>query len=136
MKRNRIQLMVVVGLFLSAVATLVLAEQDKYTLQVPNGLAFAEFKGYEDWQAVAPTQTDAQNVTRLILANPVMIAAYKEGVPGNECWRDAAVESVSGLSSLPSMLRSRQNEECCRETSSHKALRVEQKGIIRSYCNS
>ena len=26
---------------------------DKYSLQVPNGLAFAEFKGYEDWQAVS-----------------------------------------------------------------------------------
>ena len=31
----------------------------------------------------APSQTDAQNVIRLILANPVMIDAYKEGVPGN-----------------------------------------------------
>ena len=27
--------------------------QDKYTLQVPNGLAFSEFKGYEDWQTVS-----------------------------------------------------------------------------------
>ena len=52
-------------------------------MKVPNGLAFSEFKGYEDWQAVGPSQTDAQNVIRLILANPVMIDAYKEGVPGN-----------------------------------------------------
>ena len=83
MKRKRIQLTLVVGLFCSVVVTLILAAQDKYTLQVPNGLAFSEFKGYEDWQAVAPSQTDAQNVMRLILANPVMIDAYKEGVPGN-----------------------------------------------------
>ena len=60
-----------------------IAAQDKYTVKVPNGLAFSEFKGYEDWQAVGPSQTDAQNVMRLILANPVMIDAYKEGVPGN-----------------------------------------------------
>jgi hypothetical protein len=57
--------------------------QDKYTLKVPGGLAFSEFKGYEDWQAVGPSQTDAAKVIRLILANPVMIAAYKDGVPGN-----------------------------------------------------
>ena len=49
----------------------------------PGGLAFSDFKGYEDWQAVGPSQTDAQNVIRLILANPVMINAYKQGVPEN-----------------------------------------------------
>src|ERR1700684_1917943 len=26
-------------------------KQDKYTLKVPGGLAFSDFKGYEDWQA-------------------------------------------------------------------------------------
>jgi hypothetical protein len=57
--------------------------QDKYTLKVPGGLAFSEFRGYEDWQAVGPSQTHAAHVIRLILANPVMIDAYKEGVPGN-----------------------------------------------------
>jgi len=58
-------------------------KQDKYTLKVPGGLAFSDFKGYEDWQAVGPSLTDAQNVIRLILANPVMVEAYKQGVPGN-----------------------------------------------------
>ena len=57
--------------------------QDKYTLKIPGGIAFSEFKGYEGWQAVGPSLTDAQNVIRLIVANPVMINAYKEGVPGN-----------------------------------------------------
>lgn len=60
-----------------------IAAQDKYTVKVPNGLAFSEFRGYEDWQAVCPSLTDAQNVMRLIVANRVMIDAYKEGVPGN-----------------------------------------------------
>jgi len=59
------------------------AAQDKYTVKVPNGLAFAEFRGYEDWQAVGPSHTDATNVVRLIVANPVMIGAYKSGIPGN-----------------------------------------------------
>ena len=26
-----------------------MSAQDKYTVQVPNGLAFSEFRGYEDW---------------------------------------------------------------------------------------
>ena len=30
-----------------------IAAQDKYTLQVPGGLAFSEFKGYENWQSVS-----------------------------------------------------------------------------------
>ena len=52
-------------------------------MKVPDGLAFSEFRGYEDWQVVAPSQTDAQNVMRVILANPVMMKAYREGIPGN-----------------------------------------------------
>jgi Cytochrome P460 len=58
-------------------------KQDKYTLKIPGGIEFSDFKGYEGWQAVGPSLTDAQNVIRLILANPVMINAYKQGVPGN-----------------------------------------------------
>jgi hypothetical protein len=57
--------------------------QDKYTVKVPGGLGFVDFRGYEDWQPVAPSFTDAQHVIRLIVANPTMIAAYREGVPGN-----------------------------------------------------
>ena len=60
-----------------------IAAQDKYTVKVPNGLSFADFRGYEDWQAVGPSHTDAQNVMRVILANPVMMKAYREGIPAN-----------------------------------------------------
>ena len=35
-----------------------LAAQDRFTLQVPNGLAFSHFKGYETWQDVAVSQTE------------------------------------------------------------------------------
>jgi Cytochrome P460 len=68
---------------LAAMGGWAIAAQGKYTVKVPNGLSFSEFKGYEDWQAVGPSLTDAQHVIRLILANSVMIEAYKEGVPGN-----------------------------------------------------
>jgi hypothetical protein len=58
-------------------------KQDKYTLQIPGGLAFSEVRGYEQWQVVGPSFTEAANVIRVIVANPVMIKAYQEGVPGN-----------------------------------------------------
>jgi hypothetical protein len=58
-------------------------KQDKYTLQVPGGLSFSQIKGYEQWQVVGPSLTEAANVIRVILANPVMIKAYQEGIPGN-----------------------------------------------------
>jgi hypothetical protein len=83
MNRKTIGAIVIVGVFLSVLAALAMAAQDRYTLKVPNGLAFSEFRGYEDWQVVAPSQTDAQNVMRVILANPVMMKAYREGIPGN-----------------------------------------------------
>jgi Cytochrome P460 len=58
-------------------------KQDRYTLQVPGGLSFSEVKGYEQWQVVGPSLTEAQDVIRAIVANPVMIKAYQDGVPGN-----------------------------------------------------
>jgi hypothetical protein len=61
--------------------TMVLAAQDKYTLQEPNGLAFSDFRGYEDWQVVSVSQTE--ELLKAMVANPVMIDAYKAGVPGN-----------------------------------------------------
>src|SRR4051812_21959306 len=39
--------------FVSFVVGLVVAAQDKYTVQVPGGLAFSEFRGYEQWQAIS-----------------------------------------------------------------------------------
>jgi cytochrome bd-type quinol oxidase subunit 2 len=36
-----------------------ISAQDKYTLKVPNGLAFAEFKGYEGWQTISISHNGA-----------------------------------------------------------------------------
>ena len=89
MKRQKIiGAVLLLGIMLSGVICIDIAagqsgEQDKYTLKVPGGLAFSEIKGYEDWQVVGPSLTDAQNVIRVILANPAMIKAYREGIPGN-----------------------------------------------------
>ena len=62
-------------------AQAVVSAQDKYTLKIPNGLAFSEFKGYEDWQTVSISHNGDK--LALILANPVMINAYRSGAPGN-----------------------------------------------------
>src|SRR5579863_4139684 len=52
---------------------------DKYTLKVPNGLAFAEFKGYEDWPVIAISENGG--LIAAILGNREMIEAYRAGAP-------------------------------------------------------
>jgi hypothetical protein len=58
-----------------------MSAQDKYTLQVPNGLEFSEFRGYEGWQVISISHNGA--LMAVILGNPPMIDAYKAGFPGN-----------------------------------------------------
>jgi hypothetical protein len=55
--------------------------QDKYDLSVSGGLAFAEFKGYEDWAVVTIDHTN--DLMKVIVGNPVVIEALRAGVPGN-----------------------------------------------------
>jgi hypothetical protein len=55
--------------------------EDKYSLKSPDGVAFADFKGYEDWSVVSSARTD--EVLKVIVGNPAMINAYKVGVPHN-----------------------------------------------------
>jgi hypothetical protein len=54
--------------------------QDKYSLVTTSGIAFSDFRGYEDWSFVSSARTD--EVLKVIVANPVMINAYKAGAPG------------------------------------------------------
>ncbi len=61
-------------------AAAAMSAPDKYTLKVPNGLAFAEFKGYEGWQVISVSNAGKLAV---ILGNPAMIDAFKAGIPGN-----------------------------------------------------
>src|ERR1700685_1887840 len=69
-----------VAVLAALVATAVYA-QDKYSLKSPSGIAFSDFRGYEDWAVVSSARTD--EVLKVIVANPTMITAYKAGVPGN-----------------------------------------------------
>jgi hypothetical protein len=68
-------------LLIPVLAGVAISAQDKYTVEVPNGLAFSEFRGYEDWPVIAISENGG--VFAVIVGNPEMIDAYKEGVLGN-----------------------------------------------------
>ena len=69
------------GTVLAVLAGIALATQDKYSVRLPNGVAFSDFRGYENWQLVSVSETDDR--MKVMLANPTMIAAYQAGIPGN-----------------------------------------------------
>jgi hypothetical protein len=58
-----------------------LGAQDRSIVKVPDGLALSEFKGYETWQVIAPSETD--HGIKAIVGNPVMMKAYSDGIPAN-----------------------------------------------------
>src|SRR5258708_13612215 len=66
---------------LAVVGGIALSAQDKYSLQLPNGLAFSEFRGYENWQVVSVSQTP--KLPKVEVPNPTIIGAYRPTIPGN-----------------------------------------------------
>ena len=81
MNRTRMLMIGMTGVWLAAVSGLAISAQDKYTVKVPGGLAFSEFKGYEGWQTISVSRNE--KVVAVILGNPAMIDAYQAGIPGN-----------------------------------------------------
>jgi len=80
-RRTNIPPAAVIVVLLLALGGIALAAQDRYALPVPGGLAFAEFRGYEDWRIIAVSHNGTLIAT--ILGNPAMINAFKAGIPGN-----------------------------------------------------
>jgi hypothetical protein len=90
---NRKQITAVTAIVASAlIAGMLFAAEDRFTVRSPNGIAFSEFKGYEAWQLIAPSQPDnaggcgsspAPGCIKAILGNPAMIKAYDDGFPAN-----------------------------------------------------
>jgi hypothetical protein len=66
---------------LIVVGSLALAEQDKYALKIPDGLALSNFRGYENWEDASVSQT--KTGIKVIVANPVMLEAFKSGLPAS-----------------------------------------------------
>jgi Cytochrome P460 len=68
-------------LFSALAAGAAIPPQDRYTLNIPGGLAFSEFKGYETWQIISLSHNGDKLAA--ILGNPMMIKAYESGIPEN-----------------------------------------------------
>ena len=79
----------ITAVVLTGLGGIALAAQDKYTVKVPDGLAFSDFRGFEAWQTVAVSQSG--NTIEVILGNPAMIDAYRSGLPASgKHWPDGA----------------------------------------------
>jgi hypothetical protein len=81
LKSKTIWAVAISGIPLVVAGGLAFAAQNRNSLKVQNGLSFSEFKGYENWETVAVSQTE--HGLKAILANPAMIKAYRSGAPGN-----------------------------------------------------
>jgi len=91
MNRQLIASIVVVSASIS-VAGITLAENDRFALNAPNGIAFSEMRGYESWDVIGSSVTDDgggcgsspnPGCIKSIVGNPVMINALKAGMPSN-----------------------------------------------------
>ena len=81
MNRNTIVRLSTIGAALAFTCITAIAAQDKYTVKVPGGLGFADFRGYENWQVVSVSLDG--DLLAVIVANPAMIDAYRAGIPAN-----------------------------------------------------
>src|SRR5262245_4860814 len=81
MNRKSMVTMAIATVWCAVLTGLALSADDKYTVKVPGGLAFAEFRGYESWQTIAVSRNE--RVVAVILGNPAMIEAYQAGIPAN-----------------------------------------------------
>ena len=81
-RKSKLTIAIATAALAALVATVVYAQNnDKYSLTSPSGIAFSDFRGYEDWSVVSSAKTDER--LKVIVANPTMIKAYKAGIPGN-----------------------------------------------------
>ena len=80
-RRDRLVTVAVTASLAALAAGAAMSAQDKYTVRVLNGIGFDEFRGYESWETISISQNGGKVAT--IVGNPVMIDAYKAGIPGN-----------------------------------------------------
>ncbi len=107
----RASLLLIVPAMLAVLAGAAISAQDKYTLQVPGGLAFSEFKGYEAWEVISLSHSE--KLLAVIVGNPAMIDAYKAGIPDNGKpfpdgakmakihWKPTTMEDAPGQPTVP-----------------------------------
>ena len=82
MNPKKVSSTIIGAILLGVVATgVAISAQDRYSLKVPNGLEFSEFRSYEGWEVISVSYNGGRMAA--ILGNPAMIDAYKAGIPGN-----------------------------------------------------
>ena len=79
-RRTLISVSISVSIAVLAI-TVSISAQDKYSVKVPNGLAFSEFSGYEGWPVISISLNGGK--IAVIMGNAAMIEAFKAGVPDN-----------------------------------------------------
>jgi hypothetical protein len=80
MRNRTIALALIGAASLTIAGGVAIAQQDRYALKLGK-LSFSDFRGYENWRVVAVSQTDTQ--LKVIVANDVMINAYRQGLPAD-----------------------------------------------------
>ena len=80
MTRNPSSMILIIAVMLAVFGGMAIAAQDRYTLKLGK-LSFADFRGYENWENVAVSQTET--MLKVIVANDVMMKAYRQGLPAN-----------------------------------------------------
>jgi hypothetical protein len=81
MTRTPSSMILIITVMLAVFGGMAIAAQDKYTLKIPNGLAWSEWRGYENWADVAVSQTESE--IKAIVANPIMMDAFRSGLPSS-----------------------------------------------------
>jgi hypothetical protein len=81
MKRTAFPVILTAAAAVAVLGGKAISAQDRYTLQVPGGLSFAEFRGYEGWPVIAISENGGK--IAVIMGNSEMIDAFKQGIPGN-----------------------------------------------------
>jgi hypothetical protein len=82
MKRKSTSMSIGIAVSLAVLATgAAISAQDRYSLKVPGGLSFSEFKGYQTWEVISLSHNGDKLAA--ILGNPAMIQAFKAGIPEN-----------------------------------------------------
>ncbi len=81
MKSKTMVTIITAAAVLAVLGGAAVSAHDKYSLRVPGGLAFSEFRGYEDWAVVTVHHTE--DLIKVVVGNAVAMDAYRAGVPDN-----------------------------------------------------
>jgi Cytochrome P460 len=78
--RTPSSIILIIAVMLAVFGGIAIAAQDRYTLKLGK-LAFSDFRGYENWEDIAVSQTET--LMKVIVANDVMMKAYRQGLPAD-----------------------------------------------------